>query len=285
MNKIASFAATSLLAMMAVTANAQDAAVDLPSVDTVVATVNGTDITVGQLLVARAQLPQQYQSLPADVLFDGLVQQLIQQNLLAEQVEDLPLRAQVELDLNTLSIKAGVGIADLSAELVTDEAIQAAYDEMFAEFAPETEFNASHILVATEEEAIAAKARIDAGEDFAAVAAELSQDGSAANGGNLGWFGKGMMVEPFEAAVLALEPGAVSEPVQTQFGWHIVKLLESRPTEKPALETVRDQLAQQVQQQAIDARLAELEADADITRAEAGSIDPNVLTHIELLDQ
>ena len=166
---------------------------------------------------------------------------------------------------------------------MTDEAVQAAYDATYMGVEPVTEYNASHILVATEEEAVAVKARIDGGEDFAVVATETSSDSSAANGGNLGWFGPGMMVETFEAAVMALEPGAVSVPIETQFGWHVIKLNETRVQAAPPIDDVRSDLVAQVQQEAIQARLDELTAAATITRPEEGAFDPAILSNLDLL--
>ncbi len=251
--------------------------------ETVVATVNGVDITLGQMIITRSQLPAEYQSLPDDVLFSGILDQLIQQQTLAGSLATDPKRVTIAVENQRRSLMAGEVINTVVEGSVTDEAVQAAYDATYTGAIPVTEYNASHILVATEEEAVAIKTRIDAGEDFAAVATETSTDSSAANGGNLGWFGAGMMVAPFEAGVLALEPGAVSAPVQTDFGWHVIKLNETRIKPAPALEEVRDELVAQVQQAAIQAKLAELTTAATITRPEDGAFDPTVINNLELL--
>ena len=268
-------------------AETEAAPVELPPAETVIATVNGAEITLGEMIVATAQLPPQYQQLPAEILFGGVLDQLIQQQLLAETVSDVPFRVDVALANERRSLLAGEAITDLADELVTEEAIQAAYDAAFAEAEPETEFNASHILVATEEEAIAARDRIAGGEDFATVAQELSLDtGSGAAGGELGWFGLGMMVPEFEAAVVALadgEPGTLSDPVQTDFGFHIVRVNETRLTEIPPLDAVRGELEAQVRDQAIQTRLAELGAAATIVQPEPGAYDPSLIFNLDLL--
>lgn len=251
--------------------------------DTVVATVNGTEITLGQMIIARAQLPPQYQALPADVLFAGVLDQLIQQQLLAQTVETDPSRVRYALENERRALLAGEVVNALIDASVTDEALQSAYDAIFAGAEPQTEYNASHILVDTLEEAEAIKDRIDGGEDFAAVAQETSGDSSAANGGALGWFGAGMMVAPFEAAVTALAVGEVSGPVETQFGWHIVTLNETRIQDAPTLDAVRGELVSQVQQKAIEDRLAELAEAAEIVRPEEGQFDPEVLSNLELM--
>ena len=278
MLKSATLLASGLLAIAGAAAFAEG-----ETMDTVVATVDGHEITLGQMIITRAQLPAQYQQLPDDVLFKGILDQLIQQQLLADQVEGMPKRVAAALVNEERSMLAGEAIDDLAKVAVTEEAIQADYDAMFADAAPETEYNASHILVATEEEINAAKARIDAGEDFAALATEISTDTSGPGGGSLGWFGKGMMVPEFENAVIALEPGQVSEPVQTQFGWHLVKLNETREKEQPSLDELRGEIVAKLEEQAIQAALAELESAASVTRPEEGAFDPALIKNMDLL--
>jgi peptidyl-prolyl cis-trans isomerase C len=267
--------------LLAAPALAQDA----PTRDTVVATVNGTDITLGEMIIARNQLPQQYQQLPPDVLFTGLMDQLINQQLLADTLAEEPARVGLALRNETRSLRAGEVVNELATAAVTDEALQAAYEAAYANVEPATEYNAAHILVATEEEAAAVTARLEAGEDFGAVAMEVSTDtGSGANGGDLGWFGMGMMVPEFETAVVAATVGEVTAPVQSQFGWHIILVKETRDQPAPALEDVRAELEGGLQQTAIEGRLAELTAGATITRPETAPFDPAILGDLSLLD-
>lgn len=275
------------LLMMSVAglATAQDA----PTSDTVVATVNGTDITLGAMIQSAAQLPPEYQQLPPDVLFQGVMDQLIQQQLLADTLADVPARVDIALENVRRQLLAGEVVNQIGTDAVTEEAVQAAYDAVFADIPPSTEYNAAHILVATEEEALAVIARLEAGEDFAAIAQELSLDtGSGAGGGELGWFGLGMMVPEFETAVITLgeagENGAISPPVQSQFGWHVVRLNETRPQEPPSIDDLRAELEGQVRGEAIEARLAELEAAATITRPEEGAFDPALIINLDLLE-
>lgn len=253
--------------------------------DTVVATVNGTDITLGEVMLSIQQLPAQYQQLPPDVLFGGMVDQIVQQELLAQTVTEEPGILPLALANQRRSILANAAVAELLSGAVTEEALQAAYDEAYGDAEPATEWNASHILVETEEEAQAVIERLEAGEDFAAIAKEVSTDtGSGAQGGELGWFGPGMMVPEFEEGVAALEPGQVSEPVQSQFGFHVIRLDETRPLEPPALEAVRPELEAQLQQEAVQAHLDELEAQGSVTRPEPGQIDPMVLANPAILE-
>jgi len=265
---------------------AQDTETPPVTADTVVATVNGTDITLGHMLVLRARLPQQYQALPPEALFDGILGQLIQQELLRAESGEMTRVGRLMLENEERTLRAVEAAERISAERVTDEAIQGAYDESYGASEPGKEYNASHILVETQDEAQAIVEELSGGADFAEIAQERSKDpGSGQAGGELGWFGAGMMVQPFEDAVVALEPGAVSAPVETQFGWHVIRLNETRPIPIPTLEEVRDELASQLEQQAVEAAIAELEESADITRVEAGQIDPAVIGNVNLLEE
>ena len=128
-------------------ANAQDAS-------TVVATVNGQDITIGHMIVLYDSLPDQYKSLPDEVLFDGIKDQLVQQTVLAQRVASKGNAIKLRLDNEERGLKSAVAIDEAVAERVTEEALQAHYEANFADAQPTKEFNASHILVETEEEAL-----------------------------------------------------------------------------------------------------------------------------------
>ncbi|WP_353471197.1 peptidylprolyl isomerase [Salipiger sp. H15] len=277
--------AAALALALALPAYAQEQSQDL-SAETVVATVNGKDITLGEMLVVRASLPEQYQQLGDDVLWDGILDQLVQQEVLAQDEKAVETK-RVDLSLKTerRTLLAAETVSAVADAAVTDEALQAAYDAQFAGANQGQEYNASHILVETEDEAKAIIDELNGGADFAEVAKSKSTGPSGPNGGELGWFSKGMMVEPFEAAVEAMEPGTISAaPVQTQFGWHVIKLNETRAKEAPKLEEVKDQLTQQVQQEAVKTYMEEAEAGAEITRTASGEIDPSVLSKLELLE-
>lgn len=278
--KHATFLAGLALSFAAATAQAQDA-----TADTVIATVGETEITLGQMIIARAQLPQQYTQFPDDVLFQGVLDQLIQQQVLADSLTDVPGRVAFAIENERRSLMAGEVINNITTGAATDDAIAAAYQERYASATPATEYNASHLLVETEEEAIAAKARIDAGEEFADVARDVSTGPTGPNGGNLGWFGKGQMVAEFEATTVALTVGDISDPVQTQFGWHVVTLLDTRNKDVPTLDAVRQELFGEIQEAAIQARLSELTEAATIVKPEADAFDPSLISNLDLLDQ
>lgn len=252
--------------------------------DTVVAKVGDTEITMGEVIIARAQLPQQYNQFPSAVLFDGVVDQLIQQQLLADALETVPNRIDLALQNERRAMLAGEVISAIADTAVTEEALQAAYDARFADAEEVNEFNASHLLVETEEEALAAKARIDEGAEFADVARDVSTGPTGPNGGNLGWFGAGAMVPEFENAILALEVGEVTEPFQTQFGWHVATLNEMRVQPRPSLDDIRAELGGELREIAITARLEELSAMQEVVKPAEGDFDPEIINNLDLLD-
>lgn len=277
---------TFLPAMALVVLMAQPlAAESAPSADTVIARVNGEEITLGHMILARATLPQQYQQLPDQVLYDAILDQLVQQSLLKQEQISVPKQVELAVENEKRSLLAAETINELMIAATTEEAVQAAYDAKYADGFGGDEFNASHILVATEEEAKAVKEALDSGADFAATAKEKSTGPSGPNGGELGWFGAGAMVPEFEQAVMSLEKGQISDPVKTQFGWHLVILNDKRKSEAPQLDQVREELSAQIQQDAVDNHVAELTKKAEIERPVIEGLGPEVLRQIELVQE
>lgn len=263
---------------------AQDAGGGTADADTVVATVGGTDITLGHMIALRERLPQQYSQLPDAALFDSLLAQLINQEALSQQVESSAPRVDLVLDNERRAMLANGLLAEVADAAVTEEAIEQAYQDAYGDAGPTTEWNASHILLETEEEAAAVKEELDGGADFAELARERSTGPSAPNAGSLGWFGAGMMVPQFEEAVRGLEPGEVSEPFQTQFGWHVAKLNEVREADAPTIDEVRQELVTQVQRQAVDAAVAAATDAVEVEQPDLPGLDPNVLSNTSLID-
>jgi len=252
--------------------------------DTVIATVNGTEITLGHMMIARNGLPDQYRQLPDDVLYQAILDQLVNQAVLADSFEgELPTDLQRRLENDRRSLVASVVIEQVAEEGITDAALKQAYENKFAEAEPEREFNAAHILVETEEEAEALVAELEGGADFAKLAKENSTGPSGPNGGDLGWFSKGMMVAPFEEAVADMEDGAVSDPVQTQFGWHVIKLNESRLADKPEFETVKAELESELFNELVEKEIDRLRKLGDVEMKSSDEIDPSVLSQDDMI--
>lgn len=274
-------AGAALVAGLALPVWAQDA----PTADTVVATVNGTAITLGHMIVTRESLPEQYKTLPPETLFKGILDQLVQQTTLEQSMEGkLTKRDALQMENDKRGYVSSVALQAVVLGAVTDEALQAAYDARFAAATPQTEYSAAHILVDTEEKANELKAQLDGGADFAELAKANSTDtGSGAAGGDLGWFGLGMMVKPFEEAVVAAEIGKVTAPVKSDFGFHLILVKETRVAAQPTLDDLRDELAAELEQKAIEAHVATLTAAAKVEKPGEG-IDPALLGDLTLLD-
>ena len=252
--------------------------------DTVVATVDGLEITLGQVIVMGQNLPVEATGdMTAQARWDLLLDQLVRQAAVAgaaNEDDDAALRAQIELQRRNLLANAMI---DSIAQADPDPAqIQAAYDRLFVDTDPVTEFSAAHILVPTEEQAQTIRSELDEGADFGAMAQQHSTANSGLNDGDLGWFTPDQMVEPFGDAVQALEPGELSQPVQTQFGWHLIRLNDTRLREAPALDDIRDQLDQIVRRDNVEALIEGLVDDAAIEKNDAA--DPAWLERIDLLE-
>ncbi|MDF0601629.1 peptidylprolyl isomerase [Psychromarinibacter sp. C21-152] len=254
--------------------------------DTVVATVDGVDITIGHMIAMRETLSDQNKGLPDEVIFEGLMERLIQQRAVSLSVDEVDKATELTIDNEESSLIAASKVNALASTIaVTEEDLQAAYDAKYADYEPVKEFNASHILVESEEAAQAVIEELEGGADFAAVAKEKSTGPSGANGGSLGWFGPGQMVPEFEEAVVTLEPGEISAPVQTQFGWHVVKLNETRLPEAPELAEVRGTLETELWEQKLRAEINEIVEAAEIDRADVSEIDPAVLKDLSLITE
>lgn len=272
-------ASTALSLFLALPAAAQD------SVDagTVLATVGETEITLGHVIAMLTVLPPEYQGLPDNVLFDGLLEQLVQQEVLAAVAEqDIGLTERLGLENERRAFLAATLIERVGNTPIAAADLQAAYDAQFGSVGPITEYNASHILLDTEDDAQAVIAALAEGADFAELARERSTGPSGPNGGALGWFTAGMMVPTFEQAVFSLSVGEVSAPVETQFGWHVILLNETRDQAPPAMEDVRAELEDGLRRARVEATMQELTAAAEITRS-AIEIDPAVIRDLDLL--
>lgn len=255
-----------------------------PQADSVVAVVNGEEITLGHMIIAHEALPQQYKQLPPDVLYKAILDQIIQQTVLKQQLHgEVPDSIQLTMDNEMRTLLAQEVVAHVMASAASEDKIRAAYNEAYATGDGTDEFNASHILVETEHEARDIKNQLDAGADFAKLAKARSTGPSGPNGGQLGWFGMGQMVPEFETAVLAMRNGEISHPVQTQFGWHVILLTQRRKTEAPEYEEVREQLANTLRQAAVEAHVDALTSSAEIIRPTIQDFTPEVIKDLGLI--
>jgi len=238
----------------------------------VVAVVDGSEITEQELAFAAEDLAQDLGSIPAGERRAFLTGVLIDMKLMANEAR------RTDLDQSEAYVRRLQYLQERSLrrayftkrveEGVGEAKIRAAYDEFIANYKGEPELHARHILVETKDEALAIIADLEAGADFAELAQEKSIGPSAPNGGDLGFFARGRMVKEFEDAAFLLDVGGISPPVQTQFGWHVIKLDETRVPDAPTFEKMAPQIQQQLTRQEYDNAIVELKAGANIEIAD-----------------
>lgn len=234
------------LAAGAIPAVAADPANDKAAADEVVAKVNGTTISLSDISLADEEMGQALARLPEEVHFQYLLGMLIDRRIIAleakaKKMDDDPMVKRRAAYYDEKALR-DVYWVQMMRDKVSEKAVKAYYDEHIAKAEPELEVHARHILVASREEAQKAIAAIKGGQKFEDVAKSMSKDSSSQEGGDLGWFKKGDMVPEFADAAFKLKAGQVSDPVQTKFGWHVIKVVETRRAKKPTFEEAHDDI-------------------------------------------
>ncbi len=274
MNKFA--AGLAIVAAGALPAAAQDPG-------TVVATVNGTDITLGHMAAMRQDLPEQYDQLEPEVLYGSILEQLIQQQAVADAAGAPAPYVDLAMENQRRALLSSQLLAGRIESALTEDAVAAEYERLYGATEGQPQYDASHILVESEAEAQDLIARLDEGADFAELARAESTGPSGPQGGALGWFGPGEMVPAFDQAVQDMAPGDIAGPVETQFGWHVIRLNDRRENEAPALEDVRAEVERSLQEAAVTAAVEEIMEGTEVERPET-EIDPAALADETILD-
>jgi peptidyl-prolyl cis-trans isomerase C len=251
---------------------APDAAAAAKPVDpnAVVATIGGKPITEADLAMAEGELSQQFAQLPAEQRRAAALSAAIEIKVMAAKAvaDGLDKDADFQRRAAFLQERAlhGEIVEKEVVDKITDDEVRARYDKEIAAQPAVNEVHARHILVKTKEEADAIIKELDGGAKFEDLANKHTTDPSGkTSGGDLGWFGPGQMVPEFEKAAMALEPGSYTkEPVQTQFGWHVIKVEDKRPKQPPAFEQVKDQIRSAVLRDKYFALVKELRAAAKV---------------------
>jgi peptidyl-prolyl cis-trans isomerase C len=245
------------------------------SADPVVAKVNGTEIHESDVALAEQELGPSLAQMDPATKHENVVSFLIDVKLAAKVAEDKKLQdtddfkkrfafAHDRLLMDNLLAKEG-------KEATTDEAMRKVYDDAAKQIAGEQEVRARHILVETEDEAKQVEEELKKGADFAELAKKKSKDPGAADGGDLGFFTKEQMVPEFSAVAFALEPGKISDPVKSQFGWHVIKVEEKRNRKPPEFDQVKSQLETYVTRKAQAEYVTKLREGAKIERFDVAS--------------
>lgn len=239
----------------------------------VLATVGENEVTIGDVALTYSTLPENMRAQPDERMLEAITEQLVSEFALMDKAIEAGLEASPEVMARLKAARrATLAESYITAELasrVTDEALQEGYAAMVEGFPAEEEVRARHILVEKEEDAKEiAEALRGTDEDFAKLAAEKSTGPSGASGGDLGFFKKGDMVAPFAEAAFAMQPGDISDPVQTRFGWHVIKLEERRMIEPPAFDEIEGDLRRQLTAATAQAIIAEVKGEADVKMME-----------------
>lgn len=262
----------SVLVSLPAIAVAQDAAPKIDP-DTVIATVNGKTLTERELQIALSEIAPG--TTLDDQKRDQIIGFLVNVKLVAKAAEDAKIGEGPDFaaHLEFLREKAlmQIYLEKIGREAVTEDAVKKLYEDTVKGVKPEQEVRARHILVESEDDAKAVVARLTKGDDFEALAKELSKDpGSGEQGGDLGYFSKEQMVPEFSEAAFKLDAGKVSEPVKSQFGWHIIKVEDKRERPVPTLEEVRPQVEDYLQKRAQEEAVKKLVEGAKIERTGTG---------------
>ena len=236
-----------------------------------VATVNGAPISIDLVGNVINDLPEELRRQPLSTYYDRVVNTIINARLTAEQaikegIDNDPLiKELIEQERNR--ILGDVWLSRIVQPQINDAMVEEEYNALVADTESRTEVSASHILVATEAEAQTVIDRLDNGEDFAALAEEVSTGPSSANGGSLGYFGRGAMVPDFENASFGLAAGTYTQsPVETQFGWHVIKIEDKRVAQPPSLDAAREAIIRELSARHAGTILTELRNAATIER-------------------
>lgn len=247
--------------------------------------VNGKTITQADVELAETDLDPQFAKMPAEQRRAAALSALIEIHVMADKAvadgldKNPEFQRRMEL-LRERALHSALVEKEVSGA-ITDADLKKRYDEEMAKQAPVNEVHARHILVKTKEEAEAIIKELDKGGDFEKIAKEKSTDGSATQGGDLGYFTEGQMVPEFAKAAFALPVGKYTEqPVQTQFGWHVIKVEDKRIKQPPAFDQVKDQLRQVVLRDKYFAMVKETRAAAKVDIS-----DPDLKKEIDTMDK
>lgn len=244
------FAALLVALSLGVGAGLSGALAQEEGTDEVIATVNGTPIRYSNIAMADEEMGAALAQFEPEVQFQYLLGMLIDRRVVAleakaKHVDDDPAVKRRQDYFNEKALR-DVYWVQLMQDKVSEEAVRAYYKKSVAEAPAEKEAHARHILVETKAQAEKIVDEIKGGKSFDDAAREYSRDGSGADGGDLGWFRRAEMVEPFADAVFSMEPGSISGAVQTPFGWHVIELISFRDVPKPTLDEARDDIVRQI---------------------------------------
>ena len=245
----------------------------------IVANVNNEDISLETMIHAMNELPPEIQSQPFMSYYEDLLERVIDIKLFAQEGKKMKLdeepsvRAAIDFVIEKVLMQAF--LSKYVQENIKEENLKASYNNFIADETSREEIKASHILIDTESEAIDVINMLNDGDDFAELAKNKSTGPSGPSGGDLGWFKRGQMVPPFEKAAFSLNKNEITQrPVQTQFGWHVIKIFDKRIPEAPSYENMKSKLIQDLERKIVSKKIKDLRNDALIEKLSSSELEP-----------
>ena len=245
----------------------------------IVANVNNEDISLETMIHAMNELPPEIQSQPFMSYYEDLLERVIDIKLFAQEGKKMKLdeepsvRAAIDFVIEKVLMQAF--LSKYVQENIKEENLKASYNNFIADETSREEIKASHILIDTESEAIDVINMLNDGDDFAELAKNKSTGPSGPSGGDLGWFKRGQMVPPFEKAAFSLNKNEITQiPVQTQFGWHVIKIFDKRIPEAPSYESMKSKLIQDLERKIVSKKIQDLRNDALIEKLSSSELEP-----------
>ena len=245
----------------------------------IVANVNNEDISLETMIHAMNDLPSEIQSQSFMSYYEDLLERVIDIKLFAQEGKKMKLheepsvRAAIDFVIEKVLMQAF--LSKYVQENIKEENLKASYNNFIADETSREEIKASHILIDTESEAIDVINMLNDGDDFVELAKNKSTGPSGPSGGDLGWFKRGQMVPPFEKAAFSLNKNEITQrPVQTQFGWHVIKIFDKRIPEAPSYESMKSKLIQDLERKIVSKKIQDLRNDALIEKLSSSELEP-----------
>ena len=245
----------------------------------IVAQVNNEPVSLEIMIHAKNDLPQEIQSQPFINYYEGLLERVIDIKLLAQEGKKIEIQndpsVKAAIDFVTEKVLMQAFLSKFLQENITDENLKKSYENFISDETSREEIKASHILLETKDDALEVITLLSQGESFEELAKSKSTGPSGPSGGDLGWFKRGQMVPPFEKAAFLLNNQEITkEPVQTQFGWHVIKVFEKRIPDAPSFDSMKTTLIQDIERKVIAKKVQELRLDASIEKMTANELQP-----------
>ena len=245
----------------------------------IVANVNKEKISLETMIHAMNELPPEIQSQPFMSYYEELLERVIDIKLIAQEGKKINLEEEpsvkAAIDFVTEKVLMQAFLSKYVQKNISEESLKASYNNYIADEISREEIKASHILLDTQNEAVEVIKMLNNGDDFAEVAKNKSTGPSGPSGGDLGWFKRGQMVPPFENAAFSLGQNEISQkPIQTQFGWHVIKVFEKRIPQAPSYENMKNNLIQDLERKIVSKKIQNLRNDALIEKLSSSELEP-----------